>query len=230
MATRLYFEANTVPAITPAFDGNWASNAQAVRRLLRTTQDATTETRAGALTGAADDEDLIVQLISPPLAGAQTVSGTMTVVSRGRELAGTDNINSRPRHARVVQADGSLRGTLEAYTVPASTTELSTTFAGQQHMTNGAIISVNAQDGDRIVVEIGYRESSTGTTPQWEMVLGGTGTDHGSAANNDTTGTVPWLELSANLVFQTGAVTARPPPRRATVPQFRPGRGAYFGR
>jgi hypothetical protein len=202
VATRLYFEATTAADVSPAYGSGWASNAEAVRRKLRTSQQAATETRSGALAGTADDNDLIVQLISPPLSGDQTISGTATIVSRGRELAGTDNINSRPRALRVIKPDLTDRGVLQAYTIPASTTELSTSLAGQQHMTNGSITSVSALNGDRIVVEIGYRESGTGTTPNWEMVLGGTGTDHGTAANNDTTGTVPWLEFSANLVFQ----------------------------
>lgn len=205
MATRLYFEATTAADVSPAYGSGWASNAEAVRRKLRTTQQAATETRSGSLAGTTGDEDLIVQLISPPLQGDQTVSGTCTIVSRGRELAGTDNINNRPRAIRVVKPDLTDRGVPEPKTNPASTTELSTTLAGQQHMTNGSIVSVSALDGDRIVVEIGYRESGTGTTPQWDMVLGGTGTDHGTAANNDTTGTVPWLEFSANLTFQSGA-------------------------
>lgn len=205
MATRLYFEATTAADVSPGFSAGWASTAQAVRRKLRTTQQAATETLAGALAGTAGDEDLIVQLISPPLSGDQTVSGTATIVSRGRELAGTDNINNRPRAIRVVKPDLTDRGVPEVKTNPTSTTELATSLAGQQHMTNGAITSVSALDGDRIVVEIGYRESGTGTTPNWEMLLGGTGTDHGTASNNDATGTVPWLEFSANLVFQSGA-------------------------
>jgi hypothetical protein len=226
MVTHLYFVATDAAPVSPAFDSNWASTAQAVRRKLGFAQASATETLSGSLAGTADDEDLIVQLISPPLSGDQTVSGTVTIVSRGRELAGTDNINSRPRAIRVVKPDLTDRGVAEAYTVPASTTELSTSLSGQQHMTNGGITSVSALDGDRIVVEIGYRESGTGTTPNWEMVLGGTGTDHGTAANNDTTGTVPWLEFSATLTFKNETTTPAAIAAAASLPQPGVGIGA----
>lgn len=209
MATRLYLVANHAPAATPGFDAGWPDTSQMVRRLLATFKEATTELRSGTLSGVAGNYALAAQLHSPPLLGAQTISGTITITSRGRELAGTDNINKRARALRVYGQDGTLRGTLDAWAATASTTELSTTLSGQVHATNGSITSVNAQDGDYIVVELGYGESSTGTTPNWELALGGSGTDHANA-NNDATGTVPWVEFSANLVF------AYPPPPEFT--------------
>jgi len=58
-----------------------------------------------------------------------------------------------------------------------------------------------ARPGDIIVVEIGLGESAAGTTPNYNSELGGIGTDHANA-NSDVTGSVPWVEFSANLVFQ----------------------------
>ena len=201
MATRLYYVAGTAPSVLPAFLTGWTDTTQAVRRLMSLAKDATVETRSGTLTGLTNANALAAQLQSPPLLGAQTITGTYEIVSRGRELDLADNINKRWRSLRVMSGDGvTTRGTIIATTASASTTELLATVTGQQHVTAGAVGTVNALDGDIIVLEIGYGESSTGTTPQWEVILGGTGTDHLNA-NGDTTGTVAWMEFSQNLVF-----------------------------
>lgn len=205
MATRLYMVATTAPSATPTPDGGWPDTAQMVRRTLATTQAATTETLSGTTSGAAGNYALVVQLISPPLSGAQSISGTWTAISRGRELDALDNLNSRARAARVYDSGGTLRGTLVAQGAAASTTEMGTALGGQQHALTSGVTTVAAQDGDYIVVELGFGHNAvTGTTPQWEMALGGAGTDHGTA-NNDATGTVPWVEFSATLTFQSGS-------------------------
>lgn len=204
MATRLYYVPTVVPGITPAFSASgWIRTADAVRRHLTLAKGPENEVLAGMVGGAANDNSLIVQLISPPLDGAQTISGTWNVVSRSRELASTDNINKRWRAGLVYSGDGvTLRGTLETPVATASTTEFSpSTLQGQQHALNAGITSVNAQDGDIIVVEIGCGESASGTTPNYNSQIGGNGTDHANA-NSDVTGTVPWMEFSANLVFR----------------------------
>jgi hypothetical protein len=202
VATRLYYLANALATISPAFDGSWASTTGAVRRRMVGAKDANTETLAGTLAGTAADNKLIAQLLSAPLNGAQTISGTFSMTSRGRELDVADNINRRARAIKVVSKDGStVRGTLVAWGLQGSTTELSTSMAGQPHGIGGAVTTVNASDNDRILVEYGYSEDTTGTDPQWESVLGGTGTDH-ATTTNDTTGTVPWFELSSNLTFR----------------------------
>lgn len=201
MATRLYFQATTAAPISPAYDAAWLSTAEGVRRNLIQSKETATETVAGTLTGSTNDQTLAVQAISPPLSGNQTVSGTWTFMVRGRELDALDNVNRRVRGAWVVTNDGSsIRGTLVAHATSGSTSEYATTLQGVQFANAGAVTTVNALDGDRIVVELGPGSNTTGTTPQWEIVLGGTGTDHANA-NADTTGTVPWVEFSVNLVF-----------------------------
>jgi hypothetical protein len=144
---------------------------------------------------------------------AQTIGGpgnTATLTSRGREFATEDNVNKRWRALRVVTPAGSLRGTLAAIGATTSTTELSTSLSGQNHATGQSLSSVAAQDGDYIVVELGYGESASGTTPNWDMVLGGSGTDHANN-NNDTTGSVPWVEFSQDLAFMAaGSVDLTP--------------------
>ncbi len=208
MATRFYYEATNTPPVSPAFGSGYASTAVAVRRNLVLAKAATTESRTGSLADVANDNDLIVQLVSAPLAGNQTITGTYSLVSRGKKGASTDVVNKRWRRVAVVSNDGStVRAEILAPGPTSSTTSLSaTTLQGQQHATAGAVGTVNALDGDRIVIELGYGQATAGTTSQWEMILGGTGTDHANS-NGDVSGTVPWSEFSQNLTFQSGDVT-----------------------
>ena len=210
MATRLYGVATTAAPITPAFDANWQDVTGAARRGLSLSKDAATETRAAvAVTSGAGNETLGFQLISDPLE-AQTITGTVTLVTRGRELANTDNIALRMHSIRVVSNDGTTYRSpnLIAFGSGTLTTELTNALAGRVHLNVVAVSSVSAQAGDRLVVEIGYGMNTTGTTPQYDMVIGGNGTDH-TTTDGDTTGTVAWVELSQNLAFQ---APAGPPP------------------
>jgi hypothetical protein len=203
--TRLYFEATNVPAITPTFHASWVDNTQAVRRKLAQAKAAGTETRSGTLSGAAGNNTLVAQLTSDPI-DAQTISGTFSCSVRARELAGTDNINQRVRNIRVFSGDGlTLRGTLFAHGISGVTTEYGTALSGIQFASGNGMSSVVCSAGDVIVVEIGPGESGTGTTPNWDFVLGGNGTDH-AITNGDTTGTVPWIEFSGTITFQSAAI------------------------
>jgi hypothetical protein len=223
MATRLYGVPSTAAPVSPGF-GAWTTTAQAVRRSLSLTKSGTAETLTNvSVTSGAGNNALAFQLVSEPLGGAQTITGTVTIVTRGRELATQDNIQSRVRTIKVYSQDGNtLRGTLLALGAHSVTTELGTTLAGYPAASAQALSSVSAQNGDRIVVEIGYGMTTTGTTPLYDMSIGGTGTDHANS-EGDATGTIPWVEFSQNLNFQAnvdlspltfnlsqGTVSARP--------------------
>lgn len=205
MATRLYMVANTAPPITPDIDA-WTSTTGAVRRMLDTAKAATTEQLQVDIPATAGQSGLVAQFVSPPLA-AQTISGTVTVTFRGRELATTDNVNKRWRSVRVVNSAGVTVATLDTLVATASTTELSgTTIQGQAHASASGFTSYACAAGDRLLVAIGYGTSAGGTTPQVLCEWGGAGTDHANA-NSDVTGTVPWVEFSQNLVWDTPSTT-----------------------
>lgn len=208
MATRLYFLPTTVPAQSPAFD-TYTSTVEAQRRKLLTAAQGgkvvATETWQGNLTSGATNTSLMAQFISEPLDVNQTITGSYTLMVRARELTATDNIDSRNTAIKVYSGDGTtLRGTLRANAVSGGATEWGTALTGIQFATLGSLTSVSALAGDRIVLEVAARMSATGTTPQWEIAIGGNGTDHANT-NGDTTGTVPWLEFSQNITFQIAA-------------------------
>jgi uncharacterized cupin superfamily protein len=209
VATRFYFQANNAPTVSPPIDAGWGNTATFVRRLMGTGKDASTETISGTV--AEESSALAFQVVSPPLA-AQTFTGTITMVSRVRELDAADNINKRVRAVRVYASDAStLRGTLSAYNQTSSPSEFGTTLQGQVHAQNNGIGTISVEAGDIIVVEFGFGMSGvTGDgNNQWETQIGGDGTDH-AVSNGDTTGTVAWVEFSANLTFAAATVSLTP--------------------
>ena len=217
MVTRFYGVTTEAPPFTPATDAGWLANVPGYTlRMMRTAaQQAKTAAEselAVTIGSGAGQNALFFQLMSEPLA-AQTISGTVTIMTRGRELAATDNVFTRWRKIWVVTSINGQRGIILAMgTHSITTTELGTTLAGYQAANAQALTSLAVSDNDRIVVELGYGLTGTGTTPQADMVIGGTGTDHANA-DADATGTVSWIEFSQDLTF------AGPPPGLA--PPFR---------
>lgn len=213
MATRLYYVANTAPPVSPPFDPAWTSAANAARRMMSLAKSPTTESFGPFAIGAVGPAySLAVQLVSPPMA-AQTLSGTFSAVSRGREVQFNDDVNKRAVSVRVYAADGAtLRGEPLPFTPTASTTELfqaSGFMSGQSHADAAALTPLAVVDGDRLVITLGYGVLTSGVTPQYEMTIGGANTDHANA-DIDTTGTVPWAEFSANIVWAQSATTLVP--------------------
>lgn len=224
MATKLYARANVAPSVSPAFNASWSSTTFGVRRRLIAAKESATETLSGTLPGEPADT-LACMLVSDPLDGDQTLSGTWNMVMRGRELAAEDNVNRRFRSIRVFTNDGSsVRGTALTLASTGSTLEYGTSLQGVQFALTGGLTSVSALNGDRIVVEFGPGSNTSGTTPNWEFVLGGNGTDHANS-NGDTTGTVGWIEFSVNLTFQAAAAAVPP---RALVTTTAVTRSAVF--
>ena len=114
MATRFYIVPNDGTDISPTF-GAFADTAQATRRYMTIGKFGPQELRSGTLTGAAANNALICQAISPPLA-AQTISGTYNINMYGRELDVADNINQFVYRLFVVDASGVFRFNLTGLT------------------------------------------------------------------------------------------------------------------
>jgi len=197
VATRFYIVPNDATDITPAF-GGFADTTQAVRRNMTVGKIAPQELRSGTLTGVAANNALIGQIISPPLA-AQTISGTYNINMYGRELDVADNINQFVYRLFVVDSNGTFRFNLTGLT-SITITELGIVL-GTINGVNGATVTTQAVNRfDRIVFEWGLGETAIGTTPQWQIGWGGTGTDVVAVAN-DTTGSVPWIEFTNNIIL-----------------------------
>lgn len=145
----------------------------------------------------------IVQYVSDPL-GAQTISGTVKGQFRVYQDASAQFC--RAIVIRVVSGDGlTVRGTLLSH-FPATLTSEWNTFLENRSIppADAALTEVEAQEGDRLVIEIGFRSFSTDGGQIYYGYLGvgdpSVGTD--LPENETETGSKRgWLEFSQSLIW-----------------------------
>lgn len=219
MATRVYLPRNAQPGIhTPAFSNFWGSTTGAGRLRAFRDQDYGSYT-FGTLAGAAETSAvagnaLHTQWHLPNLA-TQTITGDV----KGQILALESNADADgclQLHLRVVSPTGTERGTLFAsqntsvavsasagtdnYELPTSITnrKLPPGWSGS----GSAMSSVDATEGDMLVIEVGWRYHNV-TTSSRTMTLR-SGFLYGNDLAEDETATADaaaWIEVSNTLTF-----------------------------
>lgn len=205
--TRMFFPLDTAADVSPGFDLGWSDSTEGVRRKWVSAKGASAITvgQVVDLAAAGNTADLDRQYVSAPLAGAQTVSGTVKGVLMTREYAGTDNVDSITLILKVVSNDGgTLRCTLLALGDYFTRAEFvnNATHRNKRIADGDSITSCSALDGDRLVVEVGYKVASGGgTTPQVSAKWGENAADCAENETN-TANCAGWFELSATLTFQ----------------------------
>lgn len=199
---RLYLSAAQAAPITNVNpDAGWEYTTELTRAKLIEAKEAgdalALGTQIGPWTPGQDAIDR--QYVSPPINGAFTflVTDTLRLQLATREFNNGDNTTSR-LGIRVVSQDGTtVRGTLKVVANYGPATELlnNATLRNKTFADADALAALVCQDGDRIIVEIGYSDAA-GATPEGQGRYGApTGTaDH---ANNETetTSLVPWVEF-----------------------------------
>lgn len=240
MATRFYLPAYsswTPAAVSPAFDTNWNvtnGNDQPtwMRRPLYTStykfwegpfgsqayqpdQGQDTEPVREGTTAAVLDV-LGAQFISPPLETPGTI-GTGTVKGQVYATESSSAADLRAQMSiRVVSRDGTtVRGTLLGFDTGAlGTDEFSvySTFTNRQFPRGGstALSSVAASDGDRIVIEIGFRGhegTATNRDARFRFTAGGLSGDLPEDQTTTTRGYSTWMEFSETFTFETDQPT-----------------------
>lgn len=209
-ATRLYFGGlDTSPRfyLDPiSYGAQWENVANApnsTRRLWRDHPGYGFHQISRSKSPASDTADrLMAILVSNPLA-AQTISGTAKAVARVSENAAGSDLRSQIV-IRVMSDDlQTERGVLYAGDDGALVTEWSTTVTNRYFPQSGAatLSSVDVQDGDRLLVELGYRSHAAGTSGSGTIDLGDDGTDLPDNESNTTQG-APWIEFSQTLIFK----------------------------
>lgn len=215
MATRIRFaDGLGTPGITPAAASGW-EDSSLMRRyqgITSGTTDTSNDTPATAGSGSANDDTACFQLVYGPIA-AQTISGTIKGQMAPREAAaGTD---ARAQLvARVIASDGStVRGTLYNFDTAALSSEFNISASARinrQFPRGGAqaVSSVDAQAGDYVVVEFGFRNHGTNTSAV-RMGAGSGSTDlpedETTAAETASSAYRPWVEFSATIAPLTEA-------------------------
>lgn len=205
MPTRIYLPSSGYsPApVSPAFGPGWEKTSSAGRRRAATVKGAspmaTSTTRQNVSAG---DDVLMTQYLFGPVA-AQTISGTL----KGQLRASENSINLDARAqvlAKVVSGDGgTLRGTLLAMDTAALSSEFAASLTNRQFPRGGAaaLTNVVAQNGDWIVVELGWRHHAL-------PLLKNASFRYGEAAGSDlaedeksTADNAPWLEFSLDIAM-----------------------------
>lgn len=212
MATRLYIENTAVPPpITPAYSAGWDRTASASRAATSRYKAGTAFLKigSGGEVSAALTNGLIRQMVTAPLNGDQTISGTL----KGIILAASSSLSADYRsqmRAYVVSGDGStVRGVLlEIDNSTGLTSEWNTTYTSRKfpvaYAGAGATLTpVNALDGDCVVIEFGSRVHNTSTTAFSDGVeVGSNGADRAEDETTTTQSLAPWFEFSQDLVFK----------------------------
>ncbi len=212
MATRFYFHNNssfTAP-VSPSFSTEWEKTSGATRLGLLPDTD-NFYSAADPLTNVSGSENvatqpydvLIRQYVSPPLAAATVISGTV----KGQILVSETNAAAdycRAVVVKVVSRDGeTLRGTLLDEFPSNLTSEFATSKTNRYFPPSSSLSTVNAQAGDRIVVEIGFRSFNTVTSSySANFRLGSNATSDLPEDETSTTDANPWIEFSQDLGFE----------------------------
>jgi len=210
VVTRLYLPSSGTAPISPAFDASWEATGAPTRLPLSTGKDEHSAVLSVAVAailnvpaGAVDIA--IAQFISAPLSGNQTISGAIKGQIRALESSGTGDLDPQCV-IRVLSNDGTtVRGTLIASDTSGLGHEFNTALRNVKYPKGGSTTptSVNALDGDRLCIEVGYRKHESATTSRTGTLSFGdnAGTD---LAEDETTTTAndPWFEFADTLTFQ----------------------------
>lgn len=208
------------PPVTVALDPEWDSEASnAIRQPLVTTVPAGLSGSYTFLVSEASDtvhDQLCGQFISEPLA-AQEISGTVSGIWSPREASGTYDFGTQ-LVVRVVSYDGTtVRGTLYGPHTYTSTINVGQAvnreFLATGYVTRllpgggGALSTVFAAAGDRLVIEVGARACNlvaTTRTADPVIQLRDDYTDGNFAEGLTSTTINHWIELSSTLTFDPG--------------------------
>jgi hypothetical protein len=204
VATRLYYSGYS-PSVSPAFSAEWDRTAAGVRRTLELKKASNINAESGAVEAVttAPYDVILRQFCCPPLKGAQTISGFVKGQMRARESDPSCDM-SRAVSIRVVSNDGlTERGILLSDFQSSLTSEFDTTQTDRSFPPNSALTPLACQDGDRIVVEIGYRAFNTvgGNLYGYVWFNNSSATDDLPEDETTTDNLCPWIEFSQDIVF-----------------------------
>ena len=205
VSTRFYLPSSGAASVSPAFAAAWEDTSSAVRRAMVT--DKIASAMADELSGTLSlGDNLIIQYVSDPLDGAQTIWGNMKLQIRARE--GNALLDSLSKLGVFVYSnDGTtLRGTLLAVADYSTGAEWNSTYRNKVFADGDVPTPVSALDGDRIVIEIGANMASVISTSDISL-----GDDSATDLPEDETTTDannPWFQIGQILKFQASNIPA----------------------
>lgn len=213
MATRFYFPNSGAAAVSPSFGTGWndTSGGSPDRiALAKSHKNETAATKTETFNGSTPAFVLIRQFVSEPLAD-QTISGTVKGQLRGLTSQAA-KLGTLAVAIRIVKNDGSDYGTVKDLLTPAASDQaatppqFSTTLTNRQmqNSAESASISLTSQDavaGDRLVIEVGVRDTVAHASRTLGLSFGGTTVTDLAEDNTTTTANYPWIEFSGAILI-----------------------------
>jgi hypothetical protein len=208
MPTRFYFPLNTPALVSPAFSANWTGTLPTNRYHMPTSKNDSSPITTGptrSLSAGAGSTSLDRQYVSAGLNGQQVISGNCSGQLMVREFNAGDNVDRAILTLRVVSNDGSVvRGTPLSFGNYGPTLEfISNASLRNKTLADGdALTTVTGLDGDRLVLEIGYQNSTAGSTVEAAAKWGTNAADL-PVNETQTTNGAGWFSITPNLKFKT---------------------------
>lgn len=218
--TRLY-PTTFIPSPTTAFDAGWEATGTAVRRMLALSSNSVYNTSPTFVTtSVANDDVLALQMESTPLQ-AQTISGTIKGQIRVREENAGADARAQVKVYVVDAAGTTVRGTLLDYDTAVLSSEFVVDLAtptNRKFPRGGAVAlsSLAIQDGDKIIIEIGFRNHGT-TVTNVRFNFSGAATADLAEDETSTGAAYAWFEFSQDLLFQSASNVAWGVPKLGTA-------------
>jgi hypothetical protein len=208
MPTRFYFPASTAADVSPVFTGPWDNTASAGRYKLAQTKGSSAITTGSTISApSGGNGGLDRQYISDPMsAGITFTSGSTTVKGQlmTREYNNGDNLDRLIMLVKIVSQDGNtLRATVWNKNIYGTAEEF---INNATHRNNTianldvATASYTTVQGDRLVIELGYQVSTSGTSPEGSAKWGENATDLPENRTQTTDG-AGWIEFSNTITF-----------------------------
>lgn len=217
MATRLYFPADTAAPVSPTVDAAWQYTTGYVSRYLADVKGSSTIAN-GTLIGAwtLGYTALDRQYVSAEMNAGIEFSTSVTVKGQlvVREDANADDVNQMILGIRIVSSDGgTVRRTILTVGAYGTAAEFAFSSAGRnKKLADGDALnptsSYTTVQGDRLVVEIGYKDATTGSTPRAQGKYGENGTD--LPEDETTTSGAGWIEFSNTITWYSPVTSPAP--------------------
>ncbi|MHC4798549.1 MAG: hypothetical protein ACYTF1_18090 [Planctomycetota bacterium] len=203
-ATRFYLPSSGAAAVSPVFTtAGWGDTATAtpdrIRCVINTIGTTMTDK---TFTDSGSGTYLNRQYVSDPIAG-QTISNAGTVKGQLRGYVTTDRNVVSAITIRVVSNDGAtVRGTLLTLTSAPLASEYLLAYGNRYTPASTTLTNtVVAQNGDRIVIEVGFDKGANGSSSLYHSFGDDNATDLPEAEAVEANPYNPWVEFSQDIIF-----------------------------
>lgn len=203
--TRFYLPSSGTAVVSPPFthQASWTQTGAADRLMLsRTKRETALTSLAQASTIIAGQTQLVRQYVSDPLMAQTIAAGTVKGTIRVLESSALGNLDNIAVKIVVTSADGStLTGAILNLSTYIAVNEWATSLTNRRVADGDTTLAVTVNNGDRLVIELGYSTSTLGASISGSMNFGD---DAASDCADDETGTAannPFVELSVNVKF-----------------------------